>query len=208
VVGDVRQVSLAVDPADAVYVATGQWPAPDRVMSVVVKARGDPAALVPSLREAIWSVDQDQAIARVTTMDGLVAASAAERRFAARLFQAFALAALLLSAAGIYGLLAGSVAERTREIGVRAALGASRRSILGLVVREGMALAGLGIVIGLAVAAVATKALDSLLYGVSRMDPLTFGLGLVLLAGVALAACGVPAWRAARVDPAMTLREE
>ena len=208
VVGDVRQVSLAVDPADAVYVTTGQWPAPDRVMSVVVNARGDPGTLVPSLREAIWSVDRDQAIARVTTMDGLVAASAANRRFAARLFQAFALAALLLSAAGIYGVLAGSVAERTREIGVRAALGASRGSILGLVVGEGMTLAGLGIAIGLAVAAVATKALDSLLYGVSRMDPLTFGLGLVLLAGVALAACGVPAWRAARVDPAMTLREE
>jgi putative ABC transport system permease protein len=208
VVGDVRQVSLALDDAEAVYLPADQWPFPDRVMSLLVKVRGEPAALVPAIRRAVWSADRDQAIARVTTMDGLVAASAAERRFAARLFQAFALAALVLAAAGIYGVLAGLVAERTREIGVRAALGASRASILGLVVRQGMALAGIGIAIGLGVAAIATRALDSLLYGVSRLDPLTFALGLALLAAVALAACGVPAWRAARVDPALTLREE
>lgn len=208
VVGDVRQESLALDQAEAVYIPLEQAPFTERVLSLVVKARGDPAALVPALRAAVWSVDPDQAIARVTTMEGFVAASAAERRFAARLFQAFAFAALMLAAAGIYGVLSGIVAERTREIGVRTALGATRESIVGLVVAQGMKLAGIGLAIGCAAAAVGTQALDTLLFGVSRLDPLTFGLGLGLLAGVALAACGVPAWRAARVDPALTLREE
>jgi putative ABC transport system permease protein len=208
VVGDVRQVSLALDEASAVYVPAEQWHFADQVMSLVVKAQGDPAARVPALRAAIWSVDRDQAIARVAAMESLVAASAAERRLAARLFQVFALASLVLAAAGIYGVLSGLVAERTREIGVRAALGASRGSIVGLIVRQGMTLAAAGIAIGLGVAAVATRALSSLLYGVSRLDPVTFLIGLGLLAGVALLACGLPALRAARVDPVLTLREE
>jgi len=208
VVGDVKQMSLAVSESDAVYIPASQWRFPDNVMSLVVRARGDVAALAPAVREAVWSVDKDQPIVRVATMDDLLAASAAERRFALILFEAFALAALVLAAAGIYGVLAGSVAERTREIGVRSALGASRGSILALVVRQGMMLTGLGVAIGLGGAAAASQAIAAMLFGVSRLDPVTYLGVMALLAGVSVIACGVPAWRAVRVDPASTLRAE
>jgi predicted permease len=208
VVGDVKQMSLALNESDAVYTPAAQWRFADRVRSLVVRARGDAAALAPAVRQAIWSVDKDQPIQRVATLDELLAASAAERRFALLIFETFALAALVLATAGLYGVLAGAVAERTREIGVRAALGASRRSILGLVVRQGMALTGIGVVAGLAGAVAASEALVTLLFGISRLDPLTY-VGVTMLLAVASAvACAVPAWRAARVDPAITLRAE
>lgn len=208
VVGDVKQMSLALNESEAVYTTATQWHFADQAMSLVVRARGDGVALVPAIRRAVWSVDKDQAIARVASMDHLLAGSAAERRFALTLFEAFALASLVLAAAGIYGVLAGSVAERTREIGVRTALGASRANILTLVVRQGMALAGLGIAIGVVGAAVATQAIVAMLFGVSRLDPVTYLGVIALLGGVAMIASGVPAWRAARVNPASTLRAE
>jgi putative ABC transport system permease protein len=208
VVGDVKQMSLALSESDAVYInATQSWFA-DNPMSLVVRARGDAAALAPAVRQAVWSVDKDQPVVRVATVDDLLAASAADRRFALILFETFALAALVLAAAGIYGVLAGSVAERTREIGVRSALGASRGSILGLVVRHGMMLTGLGVAIGLAGAAAASQAIAAMLFGVSPLDLVTYLGVIALLAGVAAIACGVPAWRAVRVDPATTLRAE
>ncbi|HET7765326.1 MAG TPA: FtsX-like permease family protein, partial [Burkholderiales bacterium] len=208
VVGDVRQMSLARNETDAVYIPERQWPFADRAMSLVVRCRGDAAALAAPIRRAIWSVDKNQPIVRVASMPQLIAAGTAERRFALTLFTAFGLAALLLAAAGIHGVLAGSVSERTREIGVRAALGASRTQIVGLVVRQGMALTGLGVAIGLIGAAAATQAIVTLLFGVSRLDPVTYVGVAALLAGMALLACGVPAWRAARIDPAETLRME
>ncbi len=208
VVGDVKQMSLALSESDAVYInATQSWFA-DNAMSLVVRARGAAAALAPAIRQAVGSADKGQPIVRVATMDDLLAASAAERRFALILFEVFALAALVLAAAGIYGVLSGSVAERTREIGVRSALGASRGSILALVVRQGMMLTGLGVAIGLAGAAAASQALATMLFGVSRLDPVTYLGVIALLAGVSVIACGVPAWRAVRVDPASTLRAE
>jgi putative ABC transport system permease protein len=208
VVGDVKQVSLAVNESDAVYVTAAQWRFADRAMSLVVRTRGDAGALIPAVRRAVWSVDKDQAIVRVGMMDDLLAASAAARRFALVLFEAFALTALALAAAGIYGVLAGSVVERAREIGVRSALGASRGDILALVMRQGMTLTGLGVAIGVAGAAAATQAIAAMLFGVSRLDPTTYLGVIALLGGVAMAACAVPAWRAARVDPASTLRTE
>jgi ABC-type antimicrobial peptide transport system permease subunit len=208
VVGDVKQMSLALNEAEAVYTTEAQWRFEDPVMSLVVRTRGDPAALVPALRQAIWSVDKDQPIVRVAMMDDLLAGTAAGRRFALILLQAFALTALILAAAGIYGVLAGSVAERTREIGVRSALGASRGSILGLVLREGMFMAGLGIALGLAGALAASQALATLLFGISRLDPLTYIVGVALMLGVSVMACWTPAWRAVRLDPATTLRAE
>ena len=208
VVGDIRQVSLARSESDAVYIsATQSWFA-DNPMSLVVRAHGDAAALAPAVRQAVWSVDKDQPVVRVATMDDLLAASAAERRFALILFEVFALMALVLAAAGIYGVLAGSVAERTREIGVRSALGASRADILRLVFRNGLTLTGFGVLIGLAGAAGASQAIAAMLFGVSPLDPITYVGVVALLGGVSVIACGVPAWRAARVDPATTLRGE
>jgi len=208
VVGDVKQASLALSESDAFYTATSQFSWVDRAQSLVVRTRGAAAALTPVVKNAIWSVDQDQPIVRVATMDSLLATSEAERRFVLILFEAFGLAALVLAATGIYGVLSGGVTERMREIGVRVALGANRGDILTLVIRQGMALTGLGIVIGLAGAMAASQALITLLFGVSRLDPVTYFGVIVLLAVVSVIACGIPAWRAARLDPATTLRAE
>ena len=113
-----------------------------------------------------------------------------------------------MAATGLYGVLSGSVAERMREIGIRAALGASRGNILGLVVREGMMLTGVGVAIGLMGAVAASGALTALMFGISQLDMITYGTVIVLLALVSIVACGVPAWRAAQVDPSITLRAE
>jgi putative ABC transport system permease protein len=208
IAGDVKQMSLALDQSDAVYFPGVQARILDTALSLVVRARGDAAALTPALKSAIWSVDKDQPIVRIATMDALLAASAAERRFALLLFEAFALVALVLAGAGIYGVLSGSVAERTREIGVRAALGASRANILSLILRQGMTLTGIGIAIGLTGAVVASRAIVTLLFGVSRLDAITYVGVVAVLLGVSGIACWVPAWRAARVDPTITLRAE
>jgi len=208
VVGDVKQASLAMGESDAFYTSTSQWTWVDRAQSLVVRTRGDAASLTPAIKNAVWSVDRDQPIVRVATMDSLLTTSEAERRFVLILFEAFGLAALALAATGIYGVLSGSVTERLREIGIRVALGATRRNILGLVIRQGMTLTGIGVLIGLLGAAAASRALITLLFGVSRLDPFTY-LGVIsLLGGVAGIACGLPAWRAAQVDPASTLRSE
>ena len=208
VVGDVKQTSLALGQADAAYITTEQWYSPDNPLCLVVRARGDAAALAPAVRNAIWSVDKDQPIIRVATMDDLLARSAAERRFALILFEAFGLVALVLAATGIYGVLSGSVTERLREIGVRSALGASRVNILALVVRQGMTLTGLGLVIGLGGALAASQGLVTLLFGVSRLDPATYAGVIALLLGVSGIASWAPARRATKVDPLVALRYE
>jgi putative ABC transport system permease protein len=208
ITGDVKQTSLAMQNEDAVYVSVPQWHWVDNVMSLVVRAQADAAALAPAVRQAIWSVDKNQAIVRVATMDSLLARSEADRRFALILFEAFGLVALLLAATGIYGVLSGNVSERTREIGVRAALGASRADILTLVARQALTLTGLGMLVGLTGAFVASEAIVTLLFGVSRLDPVTYGSVAALLVTVAILASAIPAWRAARVDPAITLRAE
>jgi putative ABC transport system permease protein len=206
VVGDVKQASLAASQADAFYTTPEQWRFADNTMSLMVRARGDAAALAPAVRKAIWSVDKDQAIARVATMDDLLARLAAERRFALILLETFGLVALALAATGIYGVLSGSVTERTREIGLRLALGASRNQILTLALRQGMTGAALGIVIGLCGAVAATRAIVTLLFDVSRLDPMTYLGVIALFLGVSAIACWGPAWRAARVDPMVALR--
>jgi putative ABC transport system permease protein len=208
VVGDVKQQSLAGIETAAVYITPRQFQMADDAMSLIVRSTASPATLIPALKNAIWSVDKDQPIVRVASMSALLSGTAADRRFALVLFEAFALVALVLAAAGIYGVLAGSVAERTREIGVRTALGASRRSILALVVRQGMMLSGLGVVIGLAGAAAASQAIAAMLFGVSRLDPVTYVAVIALLLAVSALACAVPARRAASVNPIEALRAE
>jgi putative ABC transport system permease protein len=207
-VGNVKQASLAVSQSDAFYVPTTQWPWVDAAQSLVVRTHGDPATLAGAVKNAIWSVDKDQPIVRVAIMSSLLTSSEADRRFALTLFEAFGMVALVLAAVGIYGVLSGGVNERLREIGVRAALGASRRNILFLVIRQGMTLTGIGILLGLFGAVLASEVIVSLLYGVSRFDPITYLSVIALLAAVSGIACWVPAWRAAQVDPSITLRSE
>jgi putative ABC transport system permease protein len=180
----------------------------DRARWLVVRTRGSAATLTPAIKQAIWSVDKDEPIVRVATMDERLAKSAAERRFAVILFETFGLAALVLAAIGIYGVLSGSVTERTREIGVRLALGAQRRDVLGMILGQGVKLAVSGVGIGLLAAWAVTRLLTTMLYSVSATDPLIFGGVAVLLIVVALVACYLPARRATKVDPLVALRQE
>jgi len=208
VVGDVRQLSLETDQFDAVYVTAEQWHFPDLARWFVIKSRGDAAALAPAIQAAIWSVDRDQPIVRVAPMSQWVAATAGTRRFALILFQVFGVAALLLTAVGIYGVVSGGVTERVREIGVRTALGASRGSILAMVMRQGLRLSIAGIAIGVVTAALASRGLTTLLFGISPLDPASYVAVVLLLISVSILASWLPAWRASRVDPAATLRSE
>ena len=208
VVADVKQSSLAIGEEDAFYVPNAQWYWADNAMSLVVRTRGDAASLAPAVQNAIWSIDKDVPVVRVATMEALLRRSEARRRFALVVFEAFALVGLLLAATGLYGVLSGGVSERLREIGVRAALGASRRDLLALVIGQGLSLAVVGVVLGLAGAAAATGLLSTLLFGISRLDPTTYAGVIVLLLAISAAACWLPAWRASRVDPSITLRAE
>ncbi len=210
VVGNVKQESLALDEEDAFYITTAQWEWGDQVQSAVVRTRDEmnPARLAPAIQEAIWSVDKTRPITRVATMDELVATTALERRFVLVLFEAFGLVALLLAAIGIYGILAGSVTERTREIGVRAALGATRADILSLVLRQGMTMTVIGMAIGLCGALAAGRALDAMLFGITWLDLFTYVGAICLLFAVSGIACLIPARRAASIDPMEALRNE
>ncbi|HEV7706031.1 MAG TPA: ABC transporter permease [Gemmatimonadaceae bacterium] len=206
VVGDVKQSSLSVDVDDAVYMSPAQWHWVDNTMSLVVRARGDATTLTPAIRDAIWSTDKDLPISRIATMHDLVDRSLADRRFAMILFVAFGVTALILAAVGIHGVLSGSVTERLREIGVRAALGASPADVVRMVLRKGMTLTGAGIAVGLIASGVASRVVVSMLFGVSRLDPATYLSVAALLSCVAGVACVLPALRAARVDPSSTLK--
>ncbi len=209
VVDDVKQESLAAEAAEAVYVTPEQWHWADRVRWIIVRADGDdPSATVPAIRRAVWSVDRDQPVVRAQSLQDLVRRSEAQRRFVMTVLLAFALAAATLAGLGLYGVLSGSVTERRHEIGIRAALGASREHILVIVVRRGMALAGIGMGIGLVGASVASALLASLLFETSRADPLTYAGAVVLLGSVSAVACWLPASRAARVDPLATLKTD
>lgn len=208
VVGDVKQTSLSVDQEDAVYLSTRQSWFADDTLSFVIRARGNAATIVPAVKSAIWSVDRNQAIVRVITMNRLMAITEAQRRFILILFETFGMVALLLAAIGLYGVLSGSVAERIREIGIRMAFGATQGNILILALRDGMRLTTFGIGIGLCGAMAASRGISSLLFGTSALDPLSWLSMLALLTIVAILACWIPAWRGASVDPSSALRSE
>ena len=206
VAANIHHRALDATESSQVYIPERQWQFADNLIAVVVRTTGDPAALGRAVRAAAQAVDPAQPVTSLETMEQVVASSTAQRRLALLLFGAFALVALVLAVAGIYGVLAGAVAERTREIGVRSALGASPGAILGMVLLQGARLAGLGLAIGLAGAMLLGRFLQSLLYSVGSADPLTLLGVAALLATVAIAACLLPAIRAVGIDPMTALR--
>src|SRR5262245_32566376 len=203
VVGDVRSRSLNQEQP-TLYFSSGAraWP----LMDITIRTTGDPAAVLTAVREKIRAMDSNVPLSNVRPMTEWVSGSAAQPRLNAALLGVFACVALLVAAIGTYGVLAYSVSQRTRELGLRMALGADRAGVLRLVVREGMIVGVAGIVCGIAAAGLLGRALSSLVFGVSVWDPTTYAGVSAVLAIVALAACLVPAIRASRVDPMVALR--
>jgi putative ABC transport system permease protein len=208
VVGDVKHYSLAVDAPAAFYAAAGQWVWVDNVVTLVVRSSLSTEALVPSLKAAIWSVNPNVPIQRIQTMNGFIVASAGNRRFALIAIEVLAITALLLAAVGLYGVISGSVTERVREIGVRTALGATPRDLVGQVVRHALTITLVGVLLGLLGGYAASRLIDSMLFGVTALDPLTYGGVVLLMVAVALLAAFGPARRAVGVDPLIALRSE
>jgi putative ABC transport system permease protein len=206
VVGDVRERGLDSEVRPAVYGYSLQRPLPTN-FSYVVRAGAEPSALADAARAELRALDPNVP-ARVRTLDEIVSSSLDGRRFSLVIFAVFAGAALALAVTGVYGVMSYAVARRTHEIGVRVALGARRRDVLGLVLGRGMRLALTGVAAGLVAAAVSTRLMSGLLYGVSPNDPLTLLAVSALLVLVAFLACLVPAYRATRVDPITALKYE
>ena len=209
IAADVKHLSVREEPGPEMYVLYNQkiWPSL-LTMQFAVRTKADPASVTAGTREAIRSVDPDLPIAKVAPLTVIVKDSLTQSRFSMLLLGAFGALALILASIGIYGVISYSVGRRTREIGVRMALGAQRRNVLGLVLGQGARLAGLGIAIGLVAAIGVTRLMASLLFGVAPRDPLTFFAVPVLLMAIALLACYIPARRAMRVDPMVALRYE
>ena len=215
IVGDVKLEGMDAAASSAtIYLAANQpsgssfadWrPFP---MQVAVRTQSQPASLVSAVTGAIHSIDRDQPVTDVMTMDDLVDTSLSQRRFSMLLLGAFAVLALLLAAVGIYSVLSFAVRRRVREIGIRVALGAEVKDILRLIVTEGMKPALIGLLLGVAGALALGRVLASFIYGIAAYDPLTFAVVAMLLAAVALLASIVPAYRAARIEPTRALREE
>ncbi len=211
VVGHVASDGLDAAPRVQVYFNTLQAAAfagGIRNSTILVRTTGEPLSVVNAVRTALRGVDPKMPMSRVTTMDALVSASLGPRRLSTILLGGFAGLALLLASLGIYGVMSFAVAQRTRELGVRVALGASRRNVLTLVLRQGVVLTAIGIAVGIAAALQLTGLISSQLYAVPATDPVTFSAVTALLLTVALAATLVPALRATRIDPLVALREE
>jgi ABC-type antimicrobial peptide transport system permease subunit len=205
VVGDVRNTALNQESA-TLYYPSARFVAGR--MDVIVRVDGDPEAILPTVRQKVHDLDRHLPLSNVRTMEGWIANSAAQPRLNAQLLAVFAVVALAIAAIGIYGVLAYSVNQRTREIGLRMALGAQRVGVLRLIIREGMTVGSIGIVSGLVAAFAFSRALSSLVFAVPVHDPATFAGVAVVLTLVALAACAIPARRASRVDPMVALRDE
>ncbi|MGB6687530.1 MAG: ABC transporter permease [Terracidiphilus sp.] len=206
VVADARTESLEESSFPLIYMSLYQRKAKD--LAIFLRGQLDPAAIPEEMRQQVQSVDPELPVFGAQTLDDVLSSSLSERRFAMELVALFAMTALLLAGLGIYGTISYVVSERTQEIGIRLALGAKRGKILAMVLRQGMWLAMAGTALGLAAALIVSHLMAGLLYGVSPTDPLTFVGVSVVLAAVALAACYIPAWRATRVDPLVSLRYE
>ena len=206
VVRDVHQHSLGDKPRPAFFVPYPQDPWAS--VTIVVRTISTPESLISAVQQTVTSIDSNQPLYRVRTLDTIVFLSVAAKRFNMLLLETFAGIALLLAAIGIYGVISYSVAQRTSEIGIRMALGAQRSDVLRLVVGQGLKLAGFGILIGIAAAFGLTRLMASLLFGVGEYDPVAFAAAAVILLLVAIAACYIPARRAIAVDPMVALRYE
>jgi putative ABC transport system permease protein len=206
VVSDVRQSGLAGDIMPEVY--SPELEDVGGELSFVIRATGEPANLISAVRRVVAEVEPNQALHNVMTMEQRLANTTTSRRLNTVLLGSFAGLALLLAVVGIYGVMSYAVTQRTREIGVRIALGASSKEIIKLIVGQGALLVGIGVVIGLGVAALGTRLLANLLFGVSAFDPVTFVGVTALLAATAFLACYLPARRATKVDPMVALRQE
>jgi putative ABC transport system permease protein len=206
IVADVHHASLEATPRPTFYVPYRQDPWPS--MTFVLRTAAAPAALRAPVRDAIWRVDKDQPVGAMLTMDERLSNSLARRRFSVTLLLAFGVVAVTLAAVGLYGVLAFIVAQRRREIGVRMALGASARDVVADVMGHGLRLAGIGVLVGLALALAATRLITTLLYGTSPTDVATFASVATLLIVIAAGASALPALRASRVSPLVALRDE
>jgi predicted permease len=206
VVGDVRQGAVDETPVPRIYASAYQI---FRVkVNLVARTQGDPQSMIKRIEDAVRGVDPQQTFTGAFTLDDAVGEAVARPRLLAVLLGLFGTMGLVLGALGIYGVLAYLVTQRTREIGVRVALGARPSSVLGMIVGRGLRLAGLGVVIGIVAALALTRVMQGVLYGVTPTDPLTFfGVAVALLA-VAAGASWIPAWRATKVDPLVALRAE
>jgi putative ABC transport system permease protein len=204
IVGDVREASLALEPRPTLYASYRQRPAFGS-MNFVIATSGEPAAIIGSAQRIVRELRPDLP-PRVRTIDAIVSSSVADRRFVLSLVGAFGIAALVLAGLGIYSVIAYLVAQRSREIGIRVALGARAEDVARMVLRQGLALAAVGILVGAAIALGATRAIEKMLYGIRPADPLSFGVVMMLLAAIAVAASWVPARRAARVEAMEVLR--
>lgn len=212
VVGQVRHNAITEKPRAEMYVPHAQWGAAGgdtpRGMTFVIRTAADPLGVLPHVRETVRSVDPNLPLAEVRTLNQVTADALSQARFTALLLSLFAGLALTLATIGIYGVMSLLVARRRREIGIRMALGARSGSVLGMVVARGMTLVAVGVAIGLVAAAGLTRVVVSLLYGVTPLDPMTFTAVPAILASAAILACLIPAGRAARLNPVITLREE
>ena len=206
IVEDQRQEGLRGEPEPEIFGSLLQ--APSRTVSLVLRTEGEPAATIPAVRQVIGRMDDAVPISRATPLEAMVAESLARERFLLRLIGGFAVVALLLALLGVYAVTAYSVRRRTRELGIRAALGAEPRALLRATVLNGMGPVGIGGFIGLAAAAVAASSLQAILYGVAPSDPTTLAASAGLVSAAGLLACWLPARRASRVDPASALRHE
>jgi putative ABC transport system permease protein len=208
VVGGVRHEGLDGPPKLQLYVPEAQWFNPDSDMTLVIRTNGNPTALSAAARAVVWSVSRNVRITEVASMDKVIGASVAQRRFPMMMLGLFAAAALFLSALGLYGVMAYAVTQRTHELGVRIALGARPREVLRLVLRQGLYLVGIGLAVGLLGALALRSLIKGLLFSVQASDPATLVSVAVVLVVVALFACWIPARRATKVDPLTALRYE